>query len=280
MCYCCPAWQLFVAFCRTQTGMCVWMTIVHSEKHHKPYTQYFTIFTSPNQIPQNKQIQNNTYNQTQKPVKYAEILIRSCLFSHVDWSLIVTSPRQLIPWSSRLQSWLILWSIRLCSLIASPSDARSWSPAPRLRDQFTDWDSSSDPWSLKILTVLLICYVTLAQHSNSVALSNFSVTPTPKERKISKHMPENYYSAVLSNSQACLTCPLVTVGLTVNAASQWCCVSRIMSGAISNRRPIFLQCFDTVGWVIWPVKPVPDMTYNVFGGTLNPAQSNPIDVLG
>ena len=27
---------------------------------------------------------------------------------------------------------------------------------------------------------------------------------------------------------------------------------------------------DTVGWVIWPVKTVPDMTYNVFGGTLNP----------
>ena len=26
---------------------------------------------------------------------------------------------------------------------------------------------------------------------------------------------------------------------------------------------------DTVGWVIWPVKIVPDMTYNVFGGTLN-----------
>ena len=31
-----------------------------------------------------------------------------------------------------------------------------------------------------------------------------------------------------------------------------------------------LQCFDTVGWVIWPIKIVPDMTYNVFGGTLNP----------
>jgi len=27
---------------------------------------------------------------------------------------------------------------------------------------------------------------------------------------------------------------------------------------------------DTVGWVIRPVKIVPDMTYNVFGGTLNP----------
>ena len=36
--------------------------------------------------------------------------------------------------------------------------------------------------------------------------------------------------------------------------------------------PIFLQCFDTVGWVIWPIKPVPDMTYNVFGGTLNLGQ--------
>jgi len=36
---------------------------------------------------------------------------------------------------------------------------------------------------------------------------------------------------------------------------------------------IFLQCFDTVGWVIWPVKPVPNMTYNVFGGTLSLTQS-------
>jgi len=27
---------------------------------------------------------------------------------------------------------------------------------------------------------------------------------------------------------------------------------------------------DTVGWVIGPVKIVPDMTYNVFGGMLNP----------
>ena len=27
---------------------------------------------------------------------------------------------------------------------------------------------------------------------------------------------------------------------------------------------IVLQCFDTVGWVIWPVKIVPNMNYNVF----------------
>ena len=31
----------------------------------------------------------------------------------------------------------------------------------------------------------------------------------------------------------------------------------------------FLQFFDTVGLAIWPVKIVPDMTYNVFGGMLS-----------
>ena len=36
---------------------------------------------------------------------------------------------------------------------------------------------------------------------------------------------------------------------------------------LSNYCPSVL---DTVGWVIWPVKIVADMTYNVFGGTLNP----------
>jgi len=44
-------------------------------------------------------------------------------------------------------------------------------------------------------------------------------------------------------------------------------------------RPELLACgltnccpsvLDTVSWVIWPVKIIPDMTYNVFGGTLNP----------
>ena len=34
-----------------------------------------------------------------------------------------------------------------------------------------------------------------------------------------------------------------------------------------------LQCFDTVGLVILPVKIVSNMTYNVFGGMLNLAQS-------
>ena len=37
-----------------------------------------------------------------------------------------------------------------------------------------------------------------------------------------------------------------------------------------SRRPTgFLQCFDTVGLVIRPVKIVPKVTYNVLSGTLN-----------
>ena len=36
---------------------------------------------------------------------------------------------------------------------------------------------------------------------------------------------------------------------------------------------LLLPSLDTVGWVIWPVKPVPDITYNVFSGMLNPTQS-------
>jgi len=31
----------------------------------------------------------------------------------------------------------------------------------------------------------------------------------------------------------------------------------------------FLQCFDAVGWVIWPVEFVPEMTYEVSSGTLS-----------
>ena len=41
----------------------------------------------------------------------------------------------------------------------------------------------------------------------------------------------------------------------------------------------FLQCFDTVGLVIWPVKIVPEMTYYVSSGTLNPTHYDK-DVFG
>ena len=37
----------------------------------------------------------------------------------------------------------------------------------------------------------------------------------------------------------------------------------------------FLQYFDTVGWVFWPVKTVLHITYTVLAGTLNQAQSIP-----
>ena len=40
--------------------------------------------------------------------------------------------------------------------------------------------------------------------------------------------------------------------------------------AWSWRPTRFLQCFDTVGLVIWPVKIFPEMTYYVSSGTLNP----------
>ena len=39
--------------------------------------------------------------------------------------------------------------------------------------------------------------------------------------------------------------------------------------AWSQRPTGFLQCFDTVGLVIWPVKIVPEMTYNVLSATLS-----------
>jgi len=39
--------------------------------------------------------------------------------------------------------------------------------------------------------------------------------------------------------------------------------------SLSQRPTCFLQCFDAVGWVIWPVKIVPEMTYNVSSGTLS-----------
>ena len=42
---------------------------------------------------------------------------------------------------------------------------------------------------------------------------------------------------------------------------------RLETGGLTNYCPSVL---DTVGWVIWPVKIVPNKTYNVFGGTLNP----------
>jgi len=41
----------------------------------------------------------------------------------------------------------------------------------------------------------------------------------------------------------------------------------------------FLQCFDAVGWVIWPVKIVSEMTYKVSSGTLSFYAVTPMKVI-
>jgi len=47
-----------------------------------------------------------------------------------------------------------------------------------------------------------------------------------------------------------------------------CCSHPWRSGEVWYLRSTgSLQCFDVVGWVIWPVKTVPEMTYKVSSGT-------------
>ena len=57
---------------------------------------------------------------------------------------------------------------------------------------------------------------------------------------------------------------------------RYICSSSPRTEAVVTRNIVIsvLQCCDTVGRVIRPVKLVPDMTYNVFGGTLKLAQLN------
>ena len=70
----------------------------------------------------------------------------------------------------------------------------------------------------------------------------------------------------------CFSCCIYVVLLS----AQWGGSNGIEAQSL---RPLFLQCFDTVGWVFLPIKPVPDMTYNVFGGTLNLAQFNSVQFI-
>ena len=73
-------------------------------------------------------------------------------------------------------------------------------------------------------------------------------------------------------------CHIGSLTLWVEAVAYNCIIVTWWSGsgaihALSQRPTGFLQCFDTVGLVIWPVKIVPEMTYNVLSGTLNPTHS-------
>ena len=64
------------------------------------------------------------------------------------------------------------------------------------------------------------------------------------------------------------------MGLCVEAVALSCIIVAWWNGSGEiqtwSRRPtVFLQSFDTVGLVIWSVKIVPEMTYNVLSGTLS-----------
>ena len=60
-------------------------------------------------------------------------------------------------------------------------------------------------------------------------------------------------------------CTKVQGSKVQGTTSQWSWASYLQLCASVG----FLQCFDTVGLVIWPVKLIPEMTYNVLSGTLN-----------
>ena len=69
-------------------------------------------------------------------------------------------------------------------------------------------------------------------------------------------------------------CQTGTLMLHVEAVAWSCIIVTWCSGsggiqAWSWRPTGFLQCFDTVGLVIWPIKIVPETTYNVLNGTLH-----------
>ena len=79
--------------------------------------------------------------------------------------------------------------------------------------------------------------------------------------------------AVLTGPTDCI-CHIGTLTLCIDAVAWSCIIVTRWSGSDGiqawSRWPTgFLQCFDTVGLVILPVKIVPEMTYNVSSATLS-----------
>ena len=69
-------------------------------------------------------------------------------------------------------------------------------------------------------------------------------------------------------------CHIETLTLCVESVAYSCIIVKWWSGsggiqAWSRRSSGFLQCFDTVGLVIWLEKIIPEMTYNVLSDTLS-----------
>jgi len=65
--------------------------------------------------------------------------------------------------------------------------------------------------------------------------------------------------------------PYIVISLKAVAYSSYCNMVEWFwwDWSLSQRPTGFLQCFYAVGWVIWPVKIVPEMTYKVSSGTLS-----------
>jgi len=77
----------------------------------------------------------------------------------------------------------------------------------------------------------------------------------------------------------CLTEPIFLCCISCISCLLPCCIilicwdERVVIEAWSLGPLLPSMLWHCWRWVIWPVKLVPDMTYNVFSGTLNPAQS-------
>ena len=76
--------------------------------------------------------------------------------------------------------------------------------------------------------------------------------------RISYNMWNMWYKTNVYNVEFCLKLQVV-----VSVWARWGGPDGIEAWSFG---PIFLQCFDTVGWVIWRVKTRPHMTYNVLVG--------------
>jgi len=65
--------------------------------------------------------------------------------------------------------------------------------------------------------------------------------------------------------------PYAVISLEVVAYSSYCNTVEWFwwDWSLSQWPTGFLQCFDAVGWVMWPVKIVREMTYKVSSGTLS-----------
>ena len=147
----------------------------------------------------------------------------------------------------------------------------------------------------------LLFHISTLMHYSSIAVYNFillTIMPLPSTRQHPSYgdclkVKREYYQncSVLdcvtqcSQSTAHLyeqflqvptdwVCHIGTLMLCVEAVAYSCIIVTWWSGsggiqAWSWWPTGFLQCSDTVGLVIWPVKIVPEMTYNVLSGTLS-----------